>query len=106
MPPGEAIWISLDLPARVDFVSAAVAGRPLRFAPLAPSRGAERLLRSKTIELASGDQAVRVEIRLRGPSGEARMTAELMCVASFNARFALDWNPDPAPETYGGWRLP
>ena len=106
MPAGEAVWISLDLPARVDLVSAAAAGRLLRFAPLASSRGAARLLRSQTIDLASADQAVRVEIQLRGPSGEARMTAELTSIADFNARFALDWHPDPAPETYGGWRLP
>ncbi len=82
------------------------AGRPLAFAPLAPSHGAERLLRSRTVALASADQAVRVEIQLRGPSGEACMTAELTSVTDFNARFAVDSHPDPAPETYGGWRLP
>jgi hypothetical protein len=106
VPPGEAVWISLDLPAGVNFVSGTAAGRPLPFAPLTRSRGPERLLRSEIIELASADQAVRVVIQLRGPSGEASMTAELTSVADFNARFALDWHPDPAPETYGGWVLP
>ena len=106
VPPGEAVWVSLELPAGVDLVSAAAAGRPLPFAPLAASPGAERLLRSETLGLAPGHEALRVEIQLRGPAGEARLTAELNALAAFNARFGLDWRPDPAPETYGGWRLP
>lgn len=94
------------MPADAELVSAKAAGRPLPFAPLAPGGGASRLLRSETIELASGDQRVLAEILLGGPSGQNRFTAELTSVDDFNARFGFDWHPGPAPETYGGWRLP
>ena len=71
---------------------------------VAAGPGARRLLRSAPLEIA-GDDEVEVEIRLRGPAGDARLTATLSSLAEFNLGFALDWRPGPA-DTYGGWHLP
>ena len=102
VPPGEALWIGLTLPAGSELASAGAGGRPLAMESLgAGPDGA--FLRSAPF---GADGETGAEIVLRGPGGEARMQLELGGLDAFNRRFGFSWSHEPAPDSYGNWRLP
>lgn len=102
VPPGEAVWISLTLPAGTLLAQASIGEEALTFEPIGATGKDGQLLRSAPF---GGDGAVRAELAVLGPDGLATMTLELCSLPAFNARFDLAWRHEPAPRSYGGWRM-
>lgn len=104
VPPGEALWIGLSLPAGIALAWAASGDRVLTMKVIGTGPDGGQFLRSEPF--GDQDRAATAEVALRGPDGEARMRVELSSLAAFNARFGFAWSHEPPPTSYGGWRLP
>ncbi|MFD1611159.1 hypothetical protein ACFSCW_05015 [Sphingomonas tabacisoli] len=100
----EGVWIGLLVPPSTDLVSATVDGIALAFADIGEYPSGDRFLRSAPF---GGDgRDANVEVTLYDEQGTLGMRLALMASSAFTARFGAGVNDQPAPTTYGKWRLP